>query len=85
MSWGEKIPETNDLLLFLDTWKSRNQIKEKYNLTDIESWNCMKYLKGLSFYVEYKRNEGITNKAHLVRTRRFAILEIIKSKQQTEK
>lgn len=73
MVWDEKCGSINNLLWFCRTWKSRQEIQIEFDLTNSESWNCVKYLKNLPYYVETEQNQGDTKRAYLFRTRYFEI------------
>lgn len=55
MSWQEKIPNTDELFLFLEHGKTRQEIMAHYELSVTEGWHCTKFLKGLPSCVAFKK------------------------------
>jgi predicted transcriptional regulator len=43
-SWGRIMVEIDTALDFLDEWKTRNEIAEKFDLGNTASYNLVKYL-----------------------------------------
>ena len=53
--WHEKVPNTDELFIFLEHGKTRGQIMDKYGLTVTEGWHCCKFLKGLPSCISFKK------------------------------
>lgn len=53
MSWSEKAP-IKKLEEFCKKGKTRKEIKENFNMSDIESWHCVRHMQKLkhSFRVD---------------------------------
>ena len=73
MHWKE-IP-IDDYLLFLRKWRTRKDIMEEFNLGNVSSWHCAKYLAKLN-EVQVVKKQGITQRAYMYKTRAFALKEI---------
>ena len=76
MSWKEKIENINDLFIFCEDWKTRQEIAEKFGLTNIESWHCLKFCRQLPSDFETMDNLGQTKRSYAIRTRRHVLYEI---------
>ena len=84
MVWEDKA-KVNSVLLFCKTWKSREEIAEKFDLTEIESWHCVRWVGKLND-ISVQRKVGLTGRAYLYRTRQFAmdkLLEKMKLEEET--
>lgn len=74
MAWEEKAP-VDDVLLFCECWRTREEIQENFGLTPAESWNCARFIGKLrATQVEHRK--GATRRAHMYKTRYYAIKEI---------
>ena len=74
MSWSNKV-KIDDIILFCDEWKTRSQIREKFNLTNIESWHLVKWCSKLSDIMK-KKGQGATARTILYKSRQQAIQKI---------
>lgn len=79
MSW--KDIEFDKYLVFLSDWKSRTEIKEEFELSNVSSWHCVKYLSKLS-EIQSVRNKGFRNRTTLFKARSFALKEIETCKRE---
>ena len=77
MSWRD-VP-TADYILFLADWKSRQEIAVKFNLSNVESWHCVKFLSKLS-EIQVIKGSGFTKRCILYKARCFALQEARESK-----
>lgn len=76
MGWSEKITNINDLILFCKEWKTREEIREQFELSSIEAWHCIKYCRSLYSDFETKTNIGATKRSYAIRTRQHVLDEI---------
>jgi hypothetical protein len=76
-NWGSKV-SVNELLLFCEYGKTREEIAEKFGLTPAESWSAAKYLSKIPNDIIVKKKYGQTHRAHLFVTRHFALEELKK-------
>lgn len=80
-SWIDKA-SVNDVLKFCESWKTREQIMARFEMTSIQSWHCVRYLSKLHSSVETLTGKGWTGRAHEFRTREHEIKKIKEEMQQ---
>jgi hypothetical protein len=76
-NWDNKV-SVNDLLLFCENGKTREEIAEKFGLTPAESWSASKYLSKIPSDIIVQKRHGQTCRAHLFVTRQHSLLELKK-------
>jgi len=82
MAWDDAAP-VNEILLYCEVWRSRQDIKDHFKLSAVESWHAVSYIGKLQG-VQVEHRLGKTNRAHMFKTRTFAILEIRKNRRMKE-
>lgn len=73
MSWSDKV-SFKQLVLFCQDWRSRQELKDEFSLSPVESWHCFKWLKKLDHDFDYRMNVGHTARSQHVKAR----VEIVK-------
>ena len=74
MGWRDI--STIDIFSFCKTWKSRQEIKDFFSLTNIESQHMCRWLGKLSDDVHIERNLGGTKKAILYKIKQETLEEM---------
>ena len=80
MSWDDKA-NIKDILLFCDNWKTREEIKERFDLSNIESWHCVRFLANLNHEVTVEKRVGSTRRAYRFQTRKFMYDKLLEEKE----
>jgi len=70
MNWKD-IP-FNTYVLFLEDWKSREDLQKEFTMSPIESWHCCKYLARCSG-IMVSKGEGKTKRKILFRARSYQL------------
>jgi hypothetical protein len=76
-NWDNKA-SVNEILIFCETGKTREQIAEQFNLTPAESWSAAKYLSKIPSDIIVQKKYGQTHRAHLFITRACFFKELNK-------
>lgn len=63
MGWVEKVGSLDNIFIFCETQKTRNDIRVKFNLSNIESWHACKCLSGFKDSFDIEKGLGKTGKA----------------------
>lgn len=75
MSWRDKV-DSNELCLFCSEWKSTKDIKEHFELSTVEAYHCMKFVRGLPHDFETIDRFGTTSRSYAVKTKARVLMEI---------
>jgi len=75
--WDRKV-SVDELLLFCEEGKTREQIAINYGLTPAESWSATKYLLKLRHDIVVQKNKGRTHRAFIFTTYANTIKQIKK-------
>lgn len=70
--WTDKV-SVNELLVFCEFGKTREEISQKYGLTPAESWSATKFLSKLTSDIIVEKNKGRTHRAFIFTTRKSII------------
>ena len=73
--------DMDDYVLFLSEWRTRKDIMEKFNLSNVSSWHCVKFLSKLS-EIQCVKNMGRTKRSTMYKSRAFALEEAISCKKE---
>jgi hypothetical protein len=76
-NWDNKV-SVNDLLLFCENGKTREEIAEQFGLTPAESWSAAKYLSKIPSDIIVQKRCGQTHRAHIFITRQNSLKELKK-------
>ena len=75
---GWKDVNTDEFILYLKHWRSRKEIKEKFNFSVIESWHCVKFFSKLRS-IQMVKGLGIRKRRYMYKARAFAVKEATKN------
>ena len=75
MTWRDI--DRDELIIYLSDWRTRDDIKNHFNLSNVSSWHCVKFLAKFND-VQCRRGMGITARSILYKARSFAINEAIR-------
>lgn len=82
MSWNYKV-SVNQLILFCEDWKTSNEIRDEFDLTNSEIWRCIRYCRSLYNDFEYKSCIGETKRMYALKARQRALEEVKNGTQRT--
>lgn len=68
MSWVDKA-KVNDVLLYCDEWRSRQDIATKFELSPVQSWHCVRYIAKLKHCIMVQQKSGLRKRAYMFKTR----------------
>ena len=75
MVWNKV--SVNVILLFCEEWRSREEIKEKFDMSATESWHCVRWLSKLRHEVIIEKRVGLTGRKYMYKSR-IRTIEAIK-------
>lgn len=75
MGWEDKV-KVNHLLLFCADWRTRSEIREKFKMSNIQSWHCVRFLSNLNHDVITEKKVGATKRAYRYKTRIRSVQKI---------
>jgi len=71
--------EVEEVLEFLNTWKTKRQLSEKFNLSNTESFNLIRWLvKGRKVESWQLKKTGVRNRMWYYRTKKEKIKKELK-------
>jgi len=62
----------NEYILYLHEWRTRAEIREHFELSNVSSWHCVKFLSKLESIMSVS-GKGYTKRGILYKARAFAI------------
>jgi len=73
MTWSSINIDT--ILKYTNEWRTRNDIKEKFDLSAVQSWHCSKFISKLP-EIMVRKGVGGTGKAYEYKTREYYLKEL---------
>ena len=67
----------NEYIIFLKDWKTRAEIREHFELSNVSSWHCVKFLSKLESIMVVS-GKGYTKRGILYKARAFALKKAIR-------
>jgi len=80
MSWAYKV-SVKELMKFCAEWRSIKQLREKFDLSNTESWHCSKFMKTRPSDFSFKDEKAASGRRFLYKTKFHSLDEILKEEE----